>query len=104
MRLSDFHDEPRIIPSPERLVSRHVNGPFSLRAGNRNRQVRFTGRAIHVCVSSDKKSLRDRLAERFDYRRIQLGPRQGFFVNVSGFHRAEHDQGDRANKSDEQYC
>jgi len=32
--LSDFHEEPRIIPLPELLVCRHVNCPFSLGTGD----------------------------------------------------------------------
>src|SRR5205814_10339140 len=30
MRFCDLYDETRIVPSTERLVCRHVNGPFSI--------------------------------------------------------------------------
>ena len=40
---------------------------------------------------------------RANYGRVCPGSRQGLFVNVSGFHRAEHDQRDRDDKSDERY-
>jgi len=63
-------------------------------ARNGNRQVRFPGRPVHICVSRDEKSLCNGRAERFNYGRVRLGSLQGIFVNVSRFHRAEHNQRD----------
>ena len=103
MRFCDLNGETRIVPSTKRLVCCHVNRPFSIWTGNRNRQVRFPGCAINVCVSGDEKSLCDGRAESFNYGRVRFGSRQGVFINVGGFHRAEHDQRDRNNKNDEQY-
>src|SRR4029077_13593863 len=93
MRFCDLYDETRIIPSTKRLVCCHVNRCFSIWAGNRNRQVRFTGCTVHVRISRDKKSLFDRRTESLDYGRVRLRPGQSAFVNVSRFHRAENDQG-----------
>ncbi len=103
MRFCDLNDETRIVPSAERFVGCDVNRPFSFWARDGDGEVRFTGCAVDVRVSRDKKSIFDRLAESVDYGRVRLGSRQGLFVNVSRFHRAEHDQRDRGNKRDEQY-
>ncbi len=103
MRFCDLNDETRIVPLAKRLSCCHENRPFSIWAGDGNRQVRFPGCAVHVRISRDKKSLLYRRAEGLDYRSVRLGPGQSTFVNVSRFHRAEHDQRDRANESDEQY-
>ena len=102
MRFRDFHNETRIVPSAKRFVCCHVDRSFSFRPGDGDGEVRFTGRAVNVRVSRDKKSLFDRRTENLDHGRMHLGSGQSVFVNVSRFHRAEHDHRDRDNKSDEQ--
>jgi len=91
MRFCDFKDEPRIVPSAERLRCRHVNCSFSLGTGNRNGEVGLTGRAVDVCVSGDEKSVCDGRTEGLDYSRVYFSPAQRIFVNLGGFYCAEYD-------------
>ena len=102
MRFFDFYDETRIVPAAKRFTRCQVNRPFSFWAGNRNGEVRFAGCRVDVRVSGYKKSLFDRRAENLDDGRMRLSSGQSVFVNVSRFHRAEHDHRDRDKKSDEQ--
>jgi hypothetical protein len=103
MCLSNLYDKSRIVPSPKRLVCCNVNRPFSFWTGDGDGKICFSGCAINICVSRNEESLCDGGAENFNHGRVHPGSRQGVFVNISGFHRAEDDQRDRANKSDEQY-
>jgi len=103
MRFRDLYDETGIVPSAERFACCYINRPFSIWAGNWDRQICFSRRTVNVRVSGNEKSLCDGRAETFNYGRVRLGSRQGLFVNVSGFHGAEHDECDRGNKRDEQY-
>jgi len=103
MRVCDLDDEPGIIPLPQRLPRRSIDRPVSFWTGDGNRQISFSGCAVNVRVSGNKKSFCDRRTESFDDRRMRPGPGESIFVNVGGFHRAEHDQHHRANENDEEY-
>ncbi len=102
MRFCDLNDETRIVPFTERFVCCHVDRSFSFRARDGDGEIRLTGRAVNVRVSRYQKSLFDRRPENLDHGRMRLSSGQSVFVNVGRFHRAEHDQRDRDNKSDEQ--
>ena len=103
MRFCDLDDESRIGPPPERLPRCYINRPVSFWAGDGNRQISFSGCAVNVCVSGNKKSFRDGRTESFDDRKIRLGPGESVFVDVGRFHCAEYDQHHRSNENDEQY-
>jgi hypothetical protein len=103
MRLCDLYDETRVAPPAKRFVCRHVDPSFSFRARDGDGEICFTGCAVDVRVSGDKKTFFDWRTEGLDYRRVGLRSRQSVFVDVGRFHRAEHDQRDRANKSGQQY-
>ncbi len=81
----------------------HVNRPLSFWIGDGNGQIGFSGCAVNVRVSGDKKSFSDRRTHGLNHRRMRLCSGQSIFVNLGRFYCAEYDQDHRTNKNDEQH-
>ena len=98
----DFRDECCVAPPTSRLRSGNVNRPLALRAGNRDRQVRVSGRPVDVSVSRQKHSIVDWRSQSLDDFRIGSGFGEGIFVDIGRFQCPENNYHEQSNAAGQQ--